>query len=84
MMIALLAFAVMAVIGFFLRKRAAAQQPQMAGAGAPVTIDGIMQPAVARSVQQGLLWAAVVFAAGVAGVAALRARDRRAAGDPRE
>ena len=35
MMIALLAFAVMAVIGFFLRKRAAAQQPQMAGAGAP-------------------------------------------------
>ena len=35
MMIALLAFAVMAVIGFFLRKRAASQQPQMAGAGAP-------------------------------------------------
>src|SRR5574343_1077210 len=35
MMIPLLAFAVMAVIGFFLRKRAASQQPQMAGAGAP-------------------------------------------------
>ncbi len=35
MMIALIAFAVMAVIGFFLRKRAASQQPAMAGAGAP-------------------------------------------------
>lgn len=35
LMIALLAFAVIAVIGFFMRKRAASQQPQMAGAGAP-------------------------------------------------
>jgi len=35
MMIALIAFAVMAVIGFFLRKRAANQHAQMAGAGAP-------------------------------------------------
>ena len=35
MMIALLAFAVIAVIGFFMRKRAASQQPHMAGAGAP-------------------------------------------------
>lgn len=35
MMIALIAFAVMAVIGFFLRKRAANQHTQMAGAGAP-------------------------------------------------
>ena len=35
MMIALLAFAVMAVIGYFMRKRAAGQQAHMAGAGAP-------------------------------------------------
>ena len=35
MMIALIAFAVMAVIGFLMRKRAASQQPRMAGAGAP-------------------------------------------------
>ena len=35
LMIALLAFAVIAVIGFLMRKRAASQQPQMAGAGAP-------------------------------------------------
>lgn len=35
MMFALLAFAVMAVIGYFLRKRAANQTASMAGAGAP-------------------------------------------------
>lgn len=35
MMFALIAFAVMAVIGYFLRKRAASQQATMAGAGAP-------------------------------------------------
>ncbi len=34
MMMALIAFAVIAVIGFFLRKRAAANQPALAGAGA--------------------------------------------------
>lgn len=37
MMIALIAFAVMAVIGFFMRKRAGATQPGMVGAGAPYT-----------------------------------------------
>ncbi|KAB2969129.1 Tim44-like domain-containing protein [Zoogloea sp.] len=36
MMMALIAFAVIAVIGFFLRKRAAANQPALAGAGAGV------------------------------------------------
>lgn len=35
MMIALLAFAVIAVIGFFMRKRGNARQPGMVGAGAP-------------------------------------------------
>ena len=35
LMFALLAFAVMAVIGYFMRKRAAGQQATMAGAGAP-------------------------------------------------
>ena len=35
MMFALIAFAVIAVVGYFLRKRAAGQQATMAGAGAP-------------------------------------------------
>jgi len=37
MMMALLAFAVIAAIGFFMRKRAAGQQPALAGAGASKT-----------------------------------------------
>ena len=43
MMIALIAFAVMALIGFLMRKRAGAQQPQMAGAGAPYQGNGNVQ-----------------------------------------
>ena len=36
MMMALLAFVVIAAVGFFMRKRAAGQQPALAGAGAGV------------------------------------------------
>jgi predicted lipid-binding transport protein (Tim44 family) len=37
MMMALLAFAVIAAVGYFMRKRAAAQQPALAGAGAKMS-----------------------------------------------
>lgn len=45
LMIALIAFAVMAVIGYFLRKRAAGQQASMAGAGAPYNAPASMYQA---------------------------------------
>lgn len=45
MMFALIAFAVMAVIGYFLRKRAAGQQATMAGAGAPFNASASMYQA---------------------------------------
>lgn len=49
MMIALLAFAVMAAIGFFLRKRAANQPHQMAGAGAPYNAPASMYQGSAQT-----------------------------------
>lgn len=45
LMFALLAFAVMAVIGYFMRKRAAGQQATMAGAGAPYNAPASMYQA---------------------------------------
>ena len=45
MMMALIAFAVIAVIGFFLRKRAAANQPALAGAGAGAGAGGMQYTA---------------------------------------
>lgn len=45
MMFALIAFAVMAVIGYFLRKRATHQQASMAGAGAPYNAPASMYQA---------------------------------------
>lgn len=45
LMFALLAFAVMAVVGYFLRKRAAGQQATMAGAGAPYNAPSSMYQA---------------------------------------
>ena len=49
------------------------QRLALAGDAIPVTIDEVMAPAVRRSVQQGLLWSAVVMAAGV--VLAMRRRS---------
>jgi hypothetical protein len=54
------------------RQRAAA-----AGQSAPVTIDEVMRPAVARSVRVGLLWGGVVLAAGLAAAAAVRPIEGR-------
>jgi hypothetical protein len=54
------------------RQRAAA-----AGQAAPVTIDEVMRPAVARSVRVGLLWGGVVLAVGLAAAAAVRPIEGR-------
>jgi hypothetical protein len=51
----------------------ALQRDALAGRGSAVTIDEIMRPAIAKSVQQGVYWGAGVMAAGLA-VAAAAAR----------
>lgn len=52
---------------------AALQRAARTGAAPAVTIDEVMQPAVARSVREGLLWSGAVLAAGL-GVAVATAR----------
>ncbi len=42
----------------------------------PVSIDAVVQPAVRRSVEQGLLWAGAVSAAGLGAAFAIRRRAR--------
>jgi hypothetical protein len=54
--------------GYVMRQREA-----IAGRGTSVTIDQVMRPAVRRSVEQGLAWAAAVLVAGF-GAAAVVAR----------
>jgi hypothetical protein len=56
----------------------AAYRDAAAGRRHPVTIDEVMQPAVARGVQQGAIWGGAVFVAGLAGTVAVRRRTRRA------
>jgi hypothetical protein len=51
------------------------QRAALDGRAAPVTIDGVMRPAVRRSVRLGASWAAVVMAIGLVGAAALRTRQ---------
>jgi hypothetical protein len=51
------------------------QHEAMAGRGASVTIDQVMRPAIRRSVEQGLAWAAAALAAGF-GAAAVVGRRR--------
>ena len=46
------------------RRYVAIQREAIAGRGQPVAVDDIMRPAIARSVHQGLVWGAVVLAAG--------------------
>jgi hypothetical protein len=53
------------------------QQAAIAGGGPAVTIDGIMRPAVRRSVRDALLSSAGVMAVGCAGAALIARRDRR-------
>ena len=57
---------------------AVARYVALHGAGAGVTIDAVMEPAVKDSVRQGALWAGAVLATGLSGT--LIARRRR----PRE
>ena len=66
MMMALIAFAVIAVIGFFLRKRAAANQPALAGAGAGA--QGM--PYMAKEAEHGHAAPAATPAYGAAAAAA--------------
>ena len=47
------------------RRYVALQRDAIAGRGQPVTVDAIMQPAIHRSVRQGLLWSGVVLVAGI-------------------
>ena len=56
------------------RRYAALQRDALAGRGAPVTVDGVMKPAIARSVREGLWWGGVVF---VAGLVVVTIRSRR-------
>ena len=56
------------------RRYAALQRDALAGRGHAVTIDEIMRPAVARSVQQGLLWGGVVMVAGLGAAGVARRR----------
>jgi hypothetical protein len=64
------------------RRYAALQSDALAGRGHAVTIDEIMRPAIAHSVQQGLLWGGVVMIAGL-GVAGGIARRRSPASPER-
>jgi hypothetical protein len=41
------------------------QRAALAGRGQPVTLDGVMRPAVQRSVRQAALWSGLVMAGGV-------------------
>jgi hypothetical protein len=65
------------------RDYVARQGGAAAGQMAPVTIDEVMRPAVARSVRVGLLWAGVVLAAGLAAAAAVRPIEGRRRERPR-
>lgn len=47
------------------RRYVALQREALAGGGAAVTVDEVMQPAVDRSVRQGLLAAGIAGAAGM-------------------
>jgi hypothetical protein len=58
------------------RRYVALQRESIAAGAPPVAIDAVVKPAVRRSVEQGLLWAGAVCAAGLGAAAALR-RGRR-------
>ena len=59
------------------RRYAALQRDALAGRGTLVTVDQIMRPAIARSVQQGLMWGGVVAVAGAGLARMLSTRQRR-------
>lgn len=59
------------------RSYAADQRAALAGGGPLLTIDEVMRPAIRRSMEQGLLWSAVVAGAGLAGARVWGRRRRR-------
>ena len=42
------------------------QRAALAAGGAPITVEEVIAPAIGRSVRQGLMWAAMVMAGGLA------------------
>jgi hypothetical protein len=59
------------------RRYVALQRDALAGRGQLVLVDQIMRPAIARSVQQGLMWGGVVLVAGVSLAGVMSTRQRR-------
>jgi len=59
------------------RRYVVLQRAALAGRGQLVTVDQVMRPAIAQSVQQGLLWGGVVLVAGVSLAGVVSARQRR-------
>lgn len=59
------------------RRYVALQRDALAGRGQPVTVDQIMRPAVAHSVQEGLMWGGAVLVTGVSFAGVVSARQRR-------
>ncbi|HTI43964.1 MAG TPA: hypothetical protein VL693_19195 [Vicinamibacterales bacterium] len=59
------------------RRYVMVQRDALAGRGQLVTIDQIMKPAIARSVQRGLMWGGVVLVAGVSLAGVVSTRRRR-------
>ena len=55
----------------------ALQRDALAARRPPVTIDGVMRPALTRGVQQGALWGGLVLATGLSGTLVARRRRRR-------
>ena len=58
------------------RSFVALQRQALASGGPTMFVDDVMQPAVRRSVQQGMIWGGAVFVAGIAGAFAARRRRR--------
>jgi hypothetical protein len=54
-----------------------AQRAALAGRGPAVTVDEIMGPAIRASVRSGLIWSALVSAAGMIGAVVVTRRSRR-------
>ena len=59
------------------RRYVALQREALVGRGQLVTVDQVMRPAVARSVQQGVLWGGAVLVAGVSLARVVSVRQRR-------
>jgi hypothetical protein len=55
----------------------AAERAALAGHGPAVSVDEMMRPAVRDSVRRGLMWSALVGAAGLTGTIVLTRRSRR-------